>query len=132
LLASREDVNPFLGRGRAARDELRTALDLAEADPAHRDHGKAGVIAEMRDEDAGLVSHLDEVCPLFDLDLASVDLELDLGHALSPSEASRCRSGSASRECAAGIHPGTSSRSPERATPPRLRARRSCSPRSDP
>jgi hypothetical protein len=81
-LGARDDAHAlFRGRG-AARDQLGPALDLAEANPANAHHGEPRVITEVRHEDARLLSRVDEIRALLDLDLTAVDLQLHGRHAV--------------------------------------------------
>ncbi len=84
---------PFL-RVAVARDlRLGHAVHLDQAHPAVAVHAQPRVIAEVRDLDLGGARRLDQIEPFLDLDLAIVDLDLDLRH--SPRLLSASRPGSA-------------------------------------
>ena len=79
--------HPVLGGKRAARLELRKALDLDEAHSAGPDRrAEARLVAEDRDLDPRDLRRLDESGALRHLDLAVVDLDLDeVAHATTSS-----------------------------------------------
>ena len=130
---ARDDLHALLDRRGAARHQLRPPFQLAEADAADPHHRQA----RGDSRSAGRTRRRawpprSGWCPSRPTSSRPSIFDLHGRHAIPSSAASRRPAGSASRECAGGIRPGTSWRSRAPARPPRPPGRRSCSPRSGP
>src|SRR5690606_38529165 len=89
-LALGQDVVAFRDRRDARRLQLGRALDLDQAHAAHRRRRKPGMVAVVRDPDAGLLGGLDDTRPLRDghfdaVDAAGYAVRLLVRHRLTPS-----------------------------------------------